>query len=89
MSGSVTCFLIVPDKKEYPIYPTTPSPDSQKYKNCPYHICYETTDFEADYEALTANGFIAIDTPTIAPALAGHEVVFLNNAAMGMIELIK
>ena len=87
------CFLV---KDGYRVELVSPvSEDSvvagliQKYKNCPYHICYETTDFEADYDALTANGFIAIDTPTIAPALAGHEVVFLNNAAMGMIELIK
>ncbi len=61
----------------------------KKYKNCPYHICYETADFDADYAALTANGFIAIDTPTPAPALDGREVVFLNSAAIGIIELLK
>lgn len=60
----------------------------KKYKNCPYHICYETADFDADYAALTANGFIAIDTPTPAPALDGREVVFLNSAAIGIIELL-
>ncbi len=60
----------------------------KKYKNCPYHICYETENFDKDYEALTANGFLAIDTLTPAPALANREVVFLTNAAMGMIELI-
>lgn len=61
----------------------------KKYKNCPYHICYETADFEADYAALTSNGFIAIDTPTPAPAMGGREVVFLNSAAIGIIELLK
>jgi methylmalonyl-CoA/ethylmalonyl-CoA epimerase len=61
----------------------------KKYKNCPYHICYEATDFDADYTALCANGFIAIDEPTLAPALQGRDVVFLNSAAIGMIELIR
>ncbi len=61
----------------------------KRYKNCPYHICYETPDFDKAYAELTENGFIAIDTPTSAPALPGCEVVFLNSAVMGMIELIK
>lgn len=61
----------------------------KKYKNCPYHICYETTDFEKDYEALRAEGYMPIDSPTPAPALQNREVVFLTNAAVGMIELIR
>lgn len=60
----------------------------KKYKNCPYHICYETEDYEAAYSKLTAGGFIAIDTPTPAPALENRKVVFLTSAVMGMIELI-
>lgn len=59
-----------------------------KYKNSPYHICYETDDYESAYAELTANGFLAIDIPTPAPALGGRKVVFLTNAAIGMIELI-
>ena len=61
----------------------------KKFKNSPYHICYETDDFEKDYMTLVSDGFVAIDTPTPAPALGGREVVFLSSAAMGMIELIK
>lgn len=61
----------------------------KKYKNCPYHICYEAADFDADYAALTANGFIAIDSLTPAPALNGREVVFLNSAVIGIVELLK
>lgn len=60
----------------------------KKYKNCPYHICYETEDYETAYSELTAGGFIAIDTPTPAPALENRKVVFLTSAVMGMIELI-
>lgn len=62
---------------------------AKRYKNSPYHICYETGDFEADYASLTANGFLAIDEPAPAPALDGREVVFLSNPTIGMIELIR
>lgn len=61
----------------------------KKYKNSPYHICYETADFDNDYQALLSNGFISIDAPTPAPALQGREVVFLTSASMGMIELLR
>ena len=87
------CFL---EKDGYRIELVSPvSEDSvvsglmKKYKNSPYHICYETEDYESAYEELTANGFIAIDTLTPAPALQNREVVFLTNASLGMIELIK
>ena len=61
----------------------------KKYKNCPYHICYETADFESDFEELRSQGFMPIDTLTPAPALSGKEVIFMTHAALGMIELIK
>ena len=87
------CFL---EKDGYRIELVSPvSEDSvvygllKKYKNCPYHICYETEDFEENYQALLSNGFISIDVPTPAPALQNKEVVFLTNASMGIIELIK
>lgn len=87
------CFLI---KDGYRVELVSPvSEDSvvsglmKKYKNCPYHICYETSDFDADYAALTANGFIAIDSLTPAPAMGGREVVFLNSAVIGIVELLK
>lgn len=61
----------------------------KKYKNSPYHICYETAGLEASIAALTADGFIVIDTPTPAPALGGRRVVFLTSASAGMIELLE
>jgi len=60
----------------------------RKYKNSPYHICYETEDFENDLRRFTDDGFLAIDTPTPAPALQNRAVVFLTSASMGMIELL-
>lgn len=87
------CFL---EKDGYQIELVSPvSEDSvvsglmKKYKNSPYHICYETENFESDYQTLTENGFVSIDTPTPAPALQNREVVFLMNASMGMIELLR
>ncbi len=61
----------------------------KRYKNSPYHICYETEDFGKDYMTLVSEGFMAIDTPTPAPALSGREVVFMTHVSVGMIELIK
>ncbi len=61
----------------------------KKYKNSPYHICYETADIETAANDLTTNGFIAIDTPTPAPALGNRRVVFLTSAFAGMIELLE
>lgn len=60
----------------------------KKYKNSPYHICYEAGDFEQDYQMLLTNGFTAIDTPTPAPALQNRDVVFLMSPSVGMIELL-
>ena len=87
------CFL---EKDGYRIELVAPiSEDSvvagllKKYKNCPYHICYETADFQKDFDALRAEGFLPIDTLTPAPALSGREVVFMTHAALGMIELIN
>ena len=87
------CFL---QKDNYCIELVSPtSEDSvvsgllKKYKNCPYHICYETENFDEDYQTLLSSGFISIDAPTPAPALQNREVVFLTSPSMGMIELTK
>ncbi len=87
------CFM---EKDGYQIELVSPaSEDSvvsglmKKYKNSPYHICYETENFDKDYQTLTENGFITIDTPTPAPVLQNRKVVFLTHASMGMIELLK
>lgn len=61
----------------------------KKYKNSPYHICYESEHFEEDFARLQAEGYTAIDTPLPAPAIDFRPVVFLMNAKLGMIELLK
>ena len=59
------------------------------YKNSPYHICYESADFQTDLEQLTGNGYVQIDQPTPAPAIENRRVVFLMNSRLGMIELLE
>ena len=61
----------------------------KKYKNSPYHICYETKNLDGTFALLSAEGYTAIDTPTPAPALQGRRVVFLMNPFLGMIELLE
>ena len=60
----------------------------KKYKNCPYHICYETSHFEEALEELTSHGYVMMGSATPAPAIDQHPVVFLMNASLGMIELL-
>ena len=60
----------------------------KKYKNAPYHICYETYSFEEDLSYLTLHGFTAMGVPTPAPAIDGRRVVFLMSPTLGMIELL-
>lgn len=87
------CFM---EKDGYVVELVSPaSPDSvvtgllKKYKNSPYHLCYESDDFDNDFEMLTKEGYTAIDTPTPAPALDHKRVVFLMNVNIGMIELLE
>ena len=60
----------------------------KKYKNCPYHICYETSHFEEALEELTSHGYVMMGSPTPAPAIDQHPVVFLMNASLGLIDLL-
>lgn len=86
------CFL---EKDGYLIELVSPVSDDsvaaglmKKYKNSPYHICYETDDLETAFVDLCESGFTAIDTPTPAPAIGGRKVVFLTSPSIGMVELL-
>lgn len=87
------CFM---EKDGYVVELVSPaSPDSvvsgllKKYKNTPYHLCYESRNFESDLTYLAENGYTAIDMPAPAPALGNMRVAFLMNASLGMIELLE
>lgn len=76
--------LVSPYKKESIVYGLL-----KKYKNMPYHICYETSELEKELRYLEANGFTRMGEPCPAPALQGRRVCFLMSARVGMIELLE
>ena len=60
----------------------------KRHRNSPYHICYASEQFEQDLAEISSKGFLQIDEPLEAPALAGQRVVFLLSPVLGMIELL-
>jgi len=60
-----------------------------RYKNAPYHICYEVEDFDSTSKQLSENGYVAIDAGTPAPAIEGKRVQFFMNRFAGMIEIVE
>lgn len=60
-----------------------------RYKNAPYHICYEVEDFDNTSIKLSQNGYVAIDEATPAPAIDGKKVQFFMNRFTGMIEIVE
>ncbi|MCR5310896.1 MAG: VOC family protein [Lachnospiraceae bacterium] len=61
---------------------------SKKMGNSPYHICYETDDFDADIERLRLSGYVIWQEPAPACAIDGKRVCFLVHPYMGIIELL-
>lgn len=55
----------------------------------PYHICYKSSEIEADIEKLKENRF-RVSVP-LAPAVAfgGKRVVFLYSLSVGLIEIVE
>lgn len=61
----------------------------KKYKNMPYHICYEVDGLDQAIEELEKVGYAVIGEPECAPAFDNRKVIFLMNANSGMIELLE
>ncbi len=61
----------------------------KKYKNAPYHVCYETNNIDRTISELKTQKFTVIDNPMPAPAFNGKMIVFLINHNVGMIELVE
>ena len=84
VSGNYRIELIEPASKESPLYPLL-----KRYKNTPYHICYEVpnlSDALAEYEQ---KGYSVIQQPQEAPCIWQHKVAFLMHINVGMIELLE
>lgn len=76
--------LVMPASKDSVVYSL-----SKKYKNAPYHICYETEDFNNECNRLAENGYICFQQPECAPAIEGRRVAFFMHRYTGMIELLE
>ncbi|MCL1874655.1 MAG: VOC family protein [Synergistaceae bacterium] len=79
--------LIQPVGETSPVYGLR-----KKYRNSPYHICYETDDLQREIETMTNinRGYVLIQPPKPAPAIPGcPNVAFLMNSHIGIIELVE
>lgn len=76
--------LVQPDR-DSEIYPLM-----KRYKNSPYHICYdiENEEMDAAIERLSAQKFTLFKAPSRAVALDG-DAAFLMSLDIGMVELMK
>lgn len=87
------CFL---EKDGYVVELVSPiSKDSvvanlyKKYGNSPYHICYETSDFDATVAQLEEQHYMTCSEKHEAVAINGKNVCFMVNPYIGMIELVE
>ncbi|MCQ2525780.1 MAG: VOC family protein [Lachnospiraceae bacterium] len=55
----------------------------------PYHLCYYSSNIEADISKLRESGYIPAGEPLPAPAFNNRRVVFLYSRHAGMIELVE
>lgn len=75
--------LISPQNQDSPIWGLM-----ARYKNTPYHMCFESEHMEQDIQKLGGEGWLVFQGPAAAPAIEGHNVVFLTHRNAGIIELV-
>ncbi len=61
----------------------------EKYKDSPYHICYEVDGLEKIVEQFLEGGYFILKDVEKAPALDNRNVVFLYKKNLGMIEVLE
>lgn len=84
VNGDYRVELIEPKGEESPMYPLL-----KRYKNTPYHLCYEVENIDEAIADLQDKHYTVIQEPNIAPCIEGKKVAFLNNISMGIIELVE
>lgn len=55
----------------------------------PYHLCYETDDIEAAFEAMTADGYIPLFRPVEAAAMDGRRICYMYRKDVGYVEMLE
>ena len=83
-NGAYRVELIEPSGPESPMYRLL-----KKYKNTPYHICYETENLEETITRLEETGYVIVQEPLKAPCIENRCVAFLMGSDMGIIELLE
>jgi methylmalonyl-CoA/ethylmalonyl-CoA epimerase len=83
-NGDYRVELIQPMSEESPMYPLL-----KRFKNTPYHFCYEVENVDIAAKELSEKGYTVIQEPEIAPCIDDRRVVFMNNISMGIIELVE
>lgn len=85
INGGYRVELVEP-AKDSDIYPLL-----KKFKNSPYHICYEVDELQGSIEAMTANRCVLVQPPQLAPCIndGRQRVAFLGTASAGLIELLE
>ena len=55
----------------------------------PYHICYESENFDTEVEELVKQGYKVVIEPKPAIAFGNRRVVFLMNIGFGLMEIAE
>lgn len=84
VNGDYRVELIEPMSENSPMFPLL-----KRFKNTPYHFCYEVDDIDEAIAELSEKNYTVIQEPDIAPCIEGKKVAFLNNINMGIIELVE
>ncbi len=61
----------------------------KKMGNSPYHICYETENFDEEVQRLLDKKYVMCSEKHEAVAINGKNVCFLIHPYLGMIELVE
>ena len=86
-NGGYVVELIEPISETSPVYGLR-----KKYRNSPYHICYETENLQSEIDKLTdiAGGYTIMQPPQQSPEIPGApNVAFLMSSKIGIIELLQ
>lgn len=84
--NAVCVELIQPENEDSPIFMLL-----KKYKNTPYHLCFQTENMNEDVKELELNGYMLFKERECAPCIddGKGDVVFMMNPYIGIIELYK
>lgn len=76
--------LVQPYSRESPMYPLL-----NRFRNSPYHICYEVSDLYSSITQFEQKGYSIIEDIKAAPCLENRRVVFMIAKDFGITELLE